>query len=72
MNAERQVHAEDDDLTPAQLAKIYGEQDSEDGEGLAAQDRRFGRAPVDEDEQLDTKLIDKQHADVPPTEGEAR
>ncbi len=61
----------DDDLTAQQLDEIYADETLDQGEGLAAQDRRHNRLPVDEDEQLDTDLIDKQHADIPPEE-EAR
>ncbi len=56
-----------DDLTPEQLDEMYSRELSVvgiKGESLAARDRRFGRGPVSDDEQLDADLIDMQFGDL--------
>lgn len=64
-----------DDLTPEQLDEIYGSQPLEvgvKGESLTAQDRRFGRQPVTNDERLDAQLIDLQYGDLIAVDGIGR
>ncbi len=61
MNAEREVH--EDDLSPEQLDEMYGHHANEVGvrrESFRDEDRRLGRVPVRDDEELDTALIDLQ------------